>query len=153
MESKFNPNWKSSTQPRKQRKYLANAPLHIRQKLVSAHLSKDLRKKYSTRSIQARKGDKVRILRGSFRKKEGRIERVDLKHERIFVSGVETIKKDGSKVFMPLNASKVMAIDLDLSDRKRKAKLENARKGDQMPSSLKSESKLTVSAKVTTKQK
>ena len=31
-----------SKQPRKQRKFLYNAPLHVRRKIMSAHLSKEL---------------------------------------------------------------------------------------------------------------
>ena len=49
MKKDFSKSWKSSRQPRKQRKYVFNAPLHIRHKLVSANLSKELRKKYGKR--------------------------------------------------------------------------------------------------------
>ena len=34
MKRKYSSSWKSSKQPRKQRKYRQNAPLHIKQKLV-----------------------------------------------------------------------------------------------------------------------
>ena len=54
MKKKFSASWKTSTQPRKQRKYRHNAPMHLRQKLVSVHLSKDLRKNYGKRSIPVR---------------------------------------------------------------------------------------------------
>ena len=46
--------WKSSKQPRKQRKYIANAPLHIKIKLTGVNLAKELRKKYQKRSIPLR---------------------------------------------------------------------------------------------------
>ena len=46
MKQKFSTKWNSSRQPRKQRKYLANAPLHLKRVLLSANLSKDLRKRY-----------------------------------------------------------------------------------------------------------
>ena len=62
MKSKFNKNWNSSVQPRKQRKFLFNAPNHIKRKLLSAHLSKDLRKKYNTRAIEVIKNDEVKTL-------------------------------------------------------------------------------------------
>ncbi|MCX6748284.1 MAG: 60S ribosomal protein L26, partial [Candidatus Pacearchaeota archaeon] len=51
MKSKFSVNWLGSSQARKQRKYRANAPLHLRHKLMNANLSKDLRKKLGKRSI------------------------------------------------------------------------------------------------------
>ncbi|MBI2112333.1 50S ribosomal protein L24 [Candidatus Woesearchaeota archaeon] len=120
----FSTSWKSSKQIRKQRKYRYNAPLHLRQKFLSAHLSADLRKKYGVRSIQLRKGDKVKILRGQFAKRECKVERITLKRESVFLSGVEVIKKDGNKVQFPLKASSLMIIELDLSDKKRKMKLE-----------------------------
>ena len=69
MKQKFSIHWKSSKQPRKQRKYAANAPLHLRKKFVSANLSKDLRKKQGKRNIPLRKGDIVKIMRGKFKGK------------------------------------------------------------------------------------
>ncbi|MDP3734190.1 MAG: 50S ribosomal protein L24 [Nanoarchaeota archaeon] len=124
----FSRAWKSSTQVRKQRKYRYNAPLHLRQKRVHVHLSPALRQKYGFRNIQVRKGDKVTVLRGSHQKKEGKVERVLLKRNSIFVNGIETIKKDGSKVPFPLLPSKLMIIELDVSDKLRKQKLESKKK-------------------------
>ena len=50
MKNKWYKNWKSSKQPRKQRKYRRNAPLHIRNKMMRAPLSKELRDKYKIRN-------------------------------------------------------------------------------------------------------
>src|SRR3989339_2199364 len=94
---KFSVEWKSSTKPGKQRKYRFNAPLHIRQKFVSAHLSKDLRQKLKKRNVDLRKGDKVKVMRGQFKKHEGKVDRVDLKKIKVFVNGIETTKRDGTK--------------------------------------------------------
>jgi large subunit ribosomal protein L24 len=63
MKTDFSKSWKSSKQPRKQRKYLYNMDLHNVKKLMSAHLSKELMKKYGKRNIPIRKGDKVKIMR------------------------------------------------------------------------------------------
>ena len=62
MRNKFSTAWKASKQPRKQRKYLANAPLHLKKKFVSANLSKELRKKHEKRSLPLRKGDTVKAI-------------------------------------------------------------------------------------------
>lgn len=124
----FSTAWKSSTQVRKQRKYSYNAPLHLRQKKAHVHLSPALRQKYGFRNIQVRKGDKVKVLRGSHHKKEGKVERVILKQNRVFITGVETIKKDGTKVLFPLLPSKLMIMELDLNDKMRKQKLESKQK-------------------------
>ena len=116
---KFSTAWKSSTKQKKQRKYRSNATLHIKQKFVHSHLSKDLRKKYDKRSVGLRKGDKVKVMRGQFKKHEGKVERVDLRSTRIFVSGVESTKKDGTKILLALNPSNLMVTELNLDDKLR----------------------------------
>lgn len=121
---KFSGTWKSSKNPGKQRKYRLNAPLHIKHKFSQSHLSKDLRKKYSKRSIGARKGDKVKIMHGKFKKHEGKIERVDLKKTRIFVSGAELTKRDGTKKLLALHPSNLMITELNLEDKMRQKTLE-----------------------------
>ena len=120
----FSKSWKNSSKPRKQRKYRLNAPLHIKQKFVHAHISKDLRKKHGRRSISLRKGDKVKIMRGQFKKHEGKVEKVDLKKARIFVNGVELTKKDGSKKLLALHPSNIMVTELNLDDKLRQKILE-----------------------------
>ena len=62
-----------SKQPRKQRKALYNAPLHLRNRLMSAMLSKELKEKYNKNSLPVRKGDVVKILRGNFKGIEGEV--------------------------------------------------------------------------------
>jgi len=124
MKKRFSNSWKSSKKPRKQRKYRANAPLHIRGRFLNVNLSKDLRKKYGKRSIRIRKGDKVKIMRGSFKKKEGGIERVDTKKSRVYISKIESEKKEGSKALIPIQPSNLMILELNLDDKKRKEKLE-----------------------------
>lgn len=120
----FSRTWKSSKKPRKQRKYRLSAPLHIKHKFVYSHLSKDLRKKYGKRSIGLRKGDKVKIMRGQFRKNEGKIEKIDLKKTRVFVNGVEITKKDGTKKLFVLHPSNLMITELNLEDKLRQKLLE-----------------------------
>ena len=124
MKKFFSRLWKASTKPGKQRKYRTNSPLHIKQKLVRVHISKDLRKKYSKRSIGIRKGDKVKIMAGKFRKLEGKIERVDLKKTRVYISGAETTKKDGTKKLLPVHPSNLMVTELALDDKLRQKILE-----------------------------
>lgn len=130
----FSTAWKASTQPRKQRKYAYGAPLHLKQKDLHVHLTPELRQKYGIRNVRVRKGDKVKIIRGQFAKKEGKVERVELKRARLFMSGAEMIKKDGSKVQYPLHPSNLLIVELDLNDKKRKAKLEGKSAGSNLGS-------------------
>jgi len=128
MKIKFSKNWKGSKKPRKQRKYLYNAPLHIRKKFMSGNLTKELRKKYGKRNVPVRKGDKVKIFRGQFRGKIGKINKVDLKKCKIYIEGVEVVKKDGTKVFCPVHPSNVQIQELNLEDKKRKILIERKQK-------------------------
>ena len=124
----FSPYWKSSKKPKKQRKYRYNAPMHLRGTLLHAHLSKELRTKYKTRSLRVRKGDTVVIMRGQFRKKSGVVTEVTMKKLRVFIEGLDVMKKDGSKARYPIQASKLMIKELNLEDKKRMKSLEGAQK-------------------------
>ena len=106
-------------QPRKQRKFRARAALHLRQKMVAATLSKELRKELGRRSIPVRTGDTVRIMRGRFRGKEGAVARVDLHRLRVFVEGMTVKKANGQEVLVPLDPSNLMVVDVDRSDERR----------------------------------
>jgi len=120
MKAKYSSSWNSSSQPRKQRKYRANAPLHIKGKFLASHLVKELREKHKKRSIRVRTGDKVRILRGNYKGREGKVTSVNIQSGKIFVEKIEFVKKDGAtKVQYPLNASNLMIMELDTSDKKR----------------------------------
>jgi len=116
---KFSKHWKGSKSPRKQRKYARNLPLHLRKKLLSCSLSKDLRKKHGKRNMTARKGDTVRIFVGQFKNITGKINRVDRKKVRIYVAGAEVVKRDGTKRFYPIHPSNAQITELYLDDKKR----------------------------------
>ena len=118
--------WNSSKKPKKQRKYIYHAPLHVRHNLVSANLSKELRKKYNKRSIPVRKGDEVEIITGEFKKKIGKIRKVDLKKLKIYIDGISRKKTDGTDIQVPIHPSNLRIINLNLEDTKR---LKSLKKG------------------------
>ncbi|KAG7273539.1 hypothetical protein CRUP_009888 [Coryphaenoides rupestris] len=62
---KLNPFLTSSR--RKNRKRHFNAPSHIRRKIMSSPLSKELRQKYNVRSMPIRKDDEVQVVRGHYK--------------------------------------------------------------------------------------
>ena len=111
--------WKSSKKPRKQRKYVYHAPLHIRHKFLSTHLSKELREKYKKRAFPVRKGDEVQVMKGKFKKKSGKISRVDLNKIKVYIDGITRKKVDGSEVQVPIHPSNLKIINLNLEDKKR----------------------------------
>jgi large subunit ribosomal protein L24 len=124
MKQHFSTQWNASRQPRKQRKYLANAPLHIKHRMLSANLSKELRKKYGKRSFPLRKGDEIKIMRGEFKKKTGKIDSVDLKNLKASVENIQRNKKDGTKIKIYFHPSNLQIKELNLEDRRRKEALE-----------------------------
>ena len=126
MKKKFSKKWKASSQPRKQRKYRANAPIHLRRKFVSVNLSKELRKKEGKRNIQIRKNDKVKICRGKFKGKEGKILEVNLKKSKVIIEGIQVKKMDGSKANVKMQPSNLQIIEL--AERKNKQIKEKVRR-------------------------
>jgi len=125
MKKEFSAKWKGSRQPRKKRKYAARAPLHIKKKFLRAELSKELRKKYGRRNVVVRKGDKIKITSGGFRKKEGKVTNVFSKIGKISVEGIQRKKRDGSKVDVKMYPSNTLIVELDLNDKNRERIIKN----------------------------
>lgn len=126
----WSPSWISSVKPTKQRKYVENAPLHLRSTLLCSHLSKDLAKKLKTRSLRVRKGDKVTVMRGQHKGKSGTVERVDTKLSRIYITGVDMPKRDGTRALYPIHPSKLMIKEIATDKRRlgETAKTQEAKK-------------------------
>ncbi|MEM5773327.1 MAG: 50S ribosomal protein L24 [Candidatus Aenigmatarchaeota archaeon] len=108
-----------SKKARKQRKFLFSAPLHVRRKMISAHLSKELKEKYKRRSLPLRKGDEVEVMRGEFKGKKGKISRIDLKKYKVYIEGITRKKTTGAEVQAPIHPSNLRIISLNLDDKER----------------------------------
>ncbi|MBI4451732.1 50S ribosomal protein L24 [Candidatus Woesearchaeota archaeon] len=113
--------WKASAKPGKQRKYVAKAPAHTAGKFLHSHLSKELRQKLKIRAMRVRKGDKVKITRGEFRGKTGAVESVDTTSRKVYVTGVDQPKRDGSKALYPLACSNLIITELQPDKHRLKA--------------------------------
>lgn len=140
MKKTFSTSWKSSKQPRKQRKYIAKAPLHLKRKLLSVNLSKELRKKHNKRNISVRKGDVVKIMRGKFKNKQGKITEVKIKTSRVYIEGIQVKKQDGSKANIPFRASNLQIIEMNLEDKKRLKTRKETKKSEKPEKGKKTES-------------
>ncbi|NHJ04462.1 MAG: 50S ribosomal protein L24 [Candidatus Heimdallarchaeota archaeon] len=115
-------NAKISTQPSKQRKMLYNAPLHQKMRKLTAPLAPTLAEKEGIKKMVIRKGDTVRIRRGSFRGIEGEVSKVDYKNMMLTVEGVTFEKSDGSAQHFPVRASNCEIIALkNMKDKRRRA--------------------------------
>lgn len=127
MKTKFSTNWRKSVQPRKQRKYRYNAPLHIKQKFMHSRLSKELQKKYEKKTFSLKKGDKVKVVRGQFKKHENKVEKIYLKKCKVIVTGIEITKKDGNKTRYPIHPSNLIITELNIDDKMREKALNRKR--------------------------
>lgn len=112
-----------TAQPRKQRKMLYQAPLHIRHGHFSAPLTPSLKASRQVSSLPVRAGDTVRIMRGDRKGSEGKISKIDRKKYRIFVEGITREKVDGTAVLVPIHPSKVIITNLNMDDKWRSESL------------------------------
>lgn len=120
-----------SKKPKVQRRVLYNLPLHKKRPLVSAHLSKELKAKLGTgaRSIPLRKGDRVKIMRGTHRKKTGKIIEVDLGSSMAYIEGIVARKAKGGEVPVAMRPSNLLIIEASFDDKERKGMLDRKKKG------------------------
>ena len=111
-----------SSKARIQRKTSAEAPVHVKRKMLSAHLSKDLSKQYGKRSARVCVGDTVVIERGAegVRGVEGKVLSVITKTGQVTIEGVTINQADGTSVARPVHASNLTIVKLNLDDAKRK---------------------------------
>jgi large subunit ribosomal protein L24 len=129
MKKEFSKKWIGSRQTRKQRKYRSNAHLKLRHKMLSANLSKELRKKYGRRNFTLRKGDKVKIMKGEFKGKVGKVDIVDMRNLKASIEGMQKTKKEGTKINVKFYSSNLQIQELNLEDKNRIASLEKNKSG------------------------
>ncbi len=110
------------------RKKFYEMPLHKRRKLLSAHLSKEAREKLNVkaRSLPLKKGDKVRVMRGKWKGKEGEVVEVNLKESYVYVSGITVKNAKGEDRYYPLHPSNLLIVEAVL-DKDREKVLERLR--------------------------
>jgi len=112
-----------SRHPSKQRLLHYHAQKHQLPKMMSAHLSPDLRAKYGRRSIPVRVGDTVKVMRGEYRGVQGKVKRVSRLRKFAYIEGLTRKRADGREVDIPVHVSNLMIMSLNLDDRHRKRKL------------------------------
>ncbi|KAJ7097808.1 translation protein SH3-like domain-containing protein [Mycena belliarum] len=118
---KFNADVSSSR--RKSRKAHFSAPSSIRRKIMSSALSKELRAKHNARSLPIRKDDEVRIVRGKYKGREGKVTQVYRKKWVIHVDRVQRDKSNGATAPIGVHPSNVVITTIKL-DKDRRAILD-----------------------------
>jgi large subunit ribosomal protein L24 len=121
--------------PTKMRNQLIYRASHVtRSKQVSSPLSKDLKKKFSKKSVRVVEGDSVKIVRGEFKGVDGKISKISIQKSSIAVEGVKKEKTKGEKFDVYVHSSNVIVTGLSSDDKWRISKLEGKK-----PSSKKKE--------------
>ncbi len=117
----------TSSKPSKQRGLLHNLPKHLSHKMLSAPLSRELRERYGRRSLSVRVGDTVKIVRGGYRGVQGKVKRVESREGKVYIEGLTRKRVDGRVVDVPVHASNLVIISLNLDDEYRRRKLESSK--------------------------
>ncbi|CAG2164935.1 unnamed protein product [Oppiella nova] len=117
---------------RKNRKKHFNAPSHIRRRIMSSPLSKELRQKYGVRSIPIRKDDEVQVVRGHHKGQQvGKVVQCYRAKYVIYIERIQREKANGASVYVGIHPSKVVIVKLKM-DKDRKHILERRAKGRQI---------------------
>lgn len=111
--------WNSSTKPEKQRKYRDNAPMHVKDKLVSANLNDVLRDELDTRTLRVRIGDRAKVMRGDHKGSEGIVSNIDRDEEKIYINNLDRQRTDGTVREIALRPSNVQLQALNLENPER----------------------------------
>jgi ribosomal protein uL24 len=102
--------------PRRQRKSVYDATSFERRVLMTVPLSRELRRRFHTRSIPIRKGDTVRVMSGSFVGREERVAKVDRRGYSVTLDNV-TLKSGESKLKpLAIRTSHLVLTKLNLAD-------------------------------------
>jgi large subunit ribosomal protein L26e len=104
-----------SSSRRKNRKAHFAAPSHLRYKLMSCSMSKELRAKYGVKSMPVRKDDEVTVLRGKTKDHSGKVNQVYRKRWCLYIEGTGKAKPNGQQIRIPINASNCMITKLRLT--------------------------------------
>jgi len=114
-----------SSKARVQRRTQFNAPTHVKRKMLSAHLSKELKEKHGVRTARVCRGDTVAVIRGTdeMRGTEGKVIDVMTDTGRVTIEGITMDQADGTAVARPIHASNLVITKLNLTDDWRKESL------------------------------
>merc|ERR1712150_408871 len=102
---------------------------HIRRKIMSSPLSKELRTKYQVRSMGIRKDDEVQVVRGHYKGQQvGKVVRCYRKKFCVYIERIQREKANGASVYVGIHPSKVCIVKLKM-DKDRKKILDRRAKG------------------------
>jgi len=138
--------------PSKMRNKQIYRALHqVVNKQISAPLSKDLRKKYSRRSVRIMVDDTAKVIRGEYKGITGKVSKISTNNSSIAIEGNKKEKLKGDKIDVYIHSSNVIITSLNTDDKWRIKILE--KKPKSKIKSMKADVKKKDDTKSTTKKK
>lgn len=123
--------------PSKIRNRTIHHPSHtLRSKMMSSHLSADLRKNHHARSIRVVPGDSVKIARGEYRDVTGKVDKVD-PSKGVVISGTKKEKMAGQKFDVYIHPSNLLVTALNTDDKWRTKKIKGTIESPPSPTAKK----------------
>merc|ERR1711957_1135582 len=117
---------------RKNRRAHFQAPSHLRNKLMSCNLSKELRAKHSIRSMPVRKDDEVTIVRGKNKGHNGKVTDVYRKRWCLYIEGLSKNKPNGQPIRVPIDASNCCMTKIKLTKDRQNLMVRKAANNDKL---------------------
>ena len=123
----------------------------ILNKQICASISKDLRKKYSRRSIRIMTNDTVKVMRGEYKGLTGKVTKISTQTSGIAIEGNKKEKLKGEKIDVYIHSTNMTITALNTDDKWRLKILE--KKPKSTIKSMKEEAKKKSEIKPTSKKK
>ena len=147
------------TKVRNQQTYRATH--QVINKQISAPISKDLRKKYSRRSVRIMADDTVKVIRGEYKGISGKVTKVSTQNNSIAIEGNKKEKLKGEKIDVYIHSTNVIITALNTDDKwrlkilekKPKSKIKSMKEEEKKKDENKSTSKKKDENKSTSKKK
>ena len=89
-------------------KQIYRATNQVVNKQISAPLSKDLRKKYSRRSVRIMVDDTAKVIRGEYKGIAGKVSKISTNNSSIAIEGNKKEKLKGDKIDVYIHSSNVV---------------------------------------------
>ena len=120
-------------------------------KQISTTMSKDLRKKYSRRSIRIMINDTVKVIRGEYKGLAGKVAKISTESNSVAIEGNKKEKLKGEKIDVYIHSTNMVITSLNTDDKWRLKILE--KKPKSKIKSMKEEAKKKDEVKSTAKKK
>ena len=89
----------------------------ILNKQICAPISKDLRKKYSRRSIRIMADDIVKVMRGEYKGLTGKVTKISTKTSGVAIEGNKKEKLKGEKIDVYIHSTNMVITSLNTDDK------------------------------------